>query len=172
MPLWFKCVGGLISSSTRLLKVKQIRVVSQFESKRKSKIMKKRKIRSRSRSKINAVDRPTRTLSRNLSLLHNLALALSPNRIWCSTHAKLRHYPDPLNLFSLRLCVSLKNHSPITVTMMVRSRAWISHSRCTICCQVPRISLPSAIGTVSDGPKSVACRCECPLPSCQACSWP
>jgi len=30
----------------------------------------------------------------------------------------------------------------------------------------------SATGTVSAGPSKVACRCEWPLPSCHACSWP
>jgi hypothetical protein len=34
-----------------------------------------------------------------------------------------------------------------------------------------KYELPSAMGTVSDGPRNVACRCEWPLPSCQACSW-
>ena len=29
-----------------------------------------------------------------------------------------------------------------------------------------------AMGTVSEGPSRVACKCEWPLPSCQACSWP
>jgi hypothetical protein len=32
-----------------------------------------------------------------------------------------------------------------------------------ICCQVPSTGLPSATGTESDGPKSVACKCECPV---------
>ena len=45
-----------------------------------------------------------------------------------------------------------------------------SHSRWIICCHVPSTGLPSATGTESDGPRSVAWRCEWPLPSCQACS--
>jgi hypothetical protein len=62
--------------------------------------------------------------------------------------------------------------SPTTVMTSVRWRPRTSHSRWKICCQVPSTSFPSAIGTVKDGPSSVACRCECPLPSCQVCSWP
>ncbi len=63
-------------------------------------------------------------------------------------------------------------HSPTTVTTTVRWRPRTSHSRWKICCQVPSMSLPPAMGAVTDGPRSVACRCECPFPSCHACSCP
>ena len=55
---------------------------------------------------------------------------------------------------------------------MVRRRGLMSHSRWKICCQVPSTGFPSATGTVKDGPSSVACKCEWPLPSCQARSCP
>src|SRR4029079_9987518 len=64
------------------------------------------------------------------------------------------------------------HYSPCTVTITSRSRGRTSHARWMICCQVPRRSRPLPTGTVSVGPSSVACRCEGPLPSCQACSWP
>ena len=60
--------------------------------------------------------------------------------------------------------------SPETVTTMVRRRGLMSHSRWKICCQVPSTGFRSATGTVRDGPSNVACKCEWPLPSCQACS--
>src|SRR5690606_27438828 len=42
-----------------------------------------------------------------------------------------------------------RTHS--TVTTSVRRRGFTSHSRCTICCQVPNTSWPARIGTVSEG---------------------
>ena len=63
-------------------------------------------------------------------------------------------------------------HSPYTVTTTVRCLGLTSHSKWKTCCQVPSTSFPPLTGTVSDGPRIVACRCECPLPSCQACSCP
>ena len=50
--------------------------------------------------------------------------------------------------------------SPMTVTTTVRCRGRTSHSRWKICCQVPSTGLPSATGTESDGPMSVACKWE------------
>ena len=46
--------------------------------------------------------------------------------------------------------------SPVTVTIMVRSRGLMSHSRWKICCQVPSTGRPSWIGTVRSGPSNVA----------------
>ena len=51
----------------------------------------------------------------------------------------------------------------MTVTTTVRRRGRTSHSRWNTCCQVPNTGLPSATGTESDGPMSVACKCEWPL---------
>ena len=62
----------------------------------------------------------------------------------------------------------IAHHSPITVTVIERRRGFTSHSKWNTCCHWPRTSLPSLTGTISDGPRSVACRCEWPLPSCQA----
>ena len=62
--------------------------------------------------------------------------------------------------------------SPVTVMTIVRCRGLTSHSKWKTCCHVPKTKFPSLMGTVSDGPSIVACKCEWPLPSCQACSWP
>ncbi len=58
--------------------------------------------------------------------------------------------------------------SPITVMTIVRCRGLTSHSKWKTCCHAPKTKFPSLMGTVSDGPSIVACKCECPLPSCQA----
>ncbi len=63
-------------------------------------------------------------------------------------------------------------YSPTTVTTIRRVRGLMSASRWNSCCQVPSINRPSASGRVISGPIIVACRCEWPLPSCHACSWP
>src|SRR6266540_413100 len=70
-----------------------------------------------------------------------------------------------------RSCRGLKRVqgiSPMTVMTMVRCRGLTSHSKWKTCCHVPKPKLPSLMGTVSDGPSSVACKCEWPFPSCQA----
>jgi hypothetical protein len=48
-----------------------------------------------------------------------------------------------------------------------------SNSMKIICCQVPRVNLPLANGTVRLGPIREALTCECPLPSCHlfSCSY-
>ena len=85
----------------------------------------------------------------------------------CDRRPSLIRYGDVVGKGSPRRSVVTRRGS--SPRSFVR-RGLMSHSRWKICCHVPSASSPSATGTESDGPSSVACRWEWPLPSCQACS--
>jgi len=57
--------------------------------------------------------------------------------------------------------------SPKTFPMTTRSRGWMSKLKRTICCHVPRSSRPFVMGTVREGPMTVARTWLRPLPSFQ-----
>lgn len=72
---------------------------------------------------------------------------------------------------SFRISLRLSAYPPITWKTILRLRGRLSKSTRTICCHVPRISLPFVNGTVSEGPSSAARTCEKPLPSFQRSLW-
>ena len=98
----------------------------------------------------------------------------APSGLWCNSSISAREADGPgANPGFLTIFNNLRVHvSPVTVMTMVRCRGLTSHSKWKTCCHVPKTKFPSLMGTVSDGPSIVACKCEWPLPSCQACSWP